>query len=194
MLAITCVLATAIVWYYERLQKRLHTLAIHDPLTGIANRGYFDRQLAHEWARAMRSTEPTSLLIFDIDQFKLYNDSFGHQTGDECLITLCRAVTQQSRRVTDFFARYGGEEFVLILPGATTEEADNFAELLRHKVADLNIPHPSSQHGRVTISIGVATFSSTNPITTSQLIRHADSALYEAKASGRNKVFAFTPR
>lgn len=194
MLSITCVLATAIVWYYELLQKRLHTLAIHDPLTGIANRGYFDRQLAHEWARAMRSTEPVSLLMLDIDQFKRYNDDFGHQAGDNCIISLAQTITRQSRRVTDFFARYGGEEFVLILPGAAEEDACKFAELLRQKVNDLKIPHPTSQHGHVTVSMGIATFSSASPLTASQLVSHADSALYRAKASGRNKVVIYQPQ
>ena len=189
-LTLTCVLAAATVWHYERIQAQLQSLAIHDALTGIFNRGAFDLQLQHEHKRSSRSGEPLSLLLFDVDKFKAFNDQNGHQAGDVCLQSIATSVTQRMRRASDFFARYGGEEFVVLLPDTNLEDSAKLAELLRQRITDLQIAHKTSPSGVVTVSIGVATATNCHSHSPSRLLATADTALYEAKESGRNRVIA----
>ena len=160
---------------------QLEALATHDPLTGAKNRRAFDEKLAEEWSRAARYGTPLSLVMLDVDKFKLYNDSFGHQAGDEVLRKVARAVTAGIRG-TDFFARYGGEEFALILPNTDLEGAMILAERLRARIETA----PWTERA-VTASVGV---SSIGPEfgKAEELLGAADAALYGSKDRGRNRV------
>lgn len=160
---------------------KLEALATHDPLTGAKNRRAFDEKLAEEWSRAARYGTPLSLVMMDVDKFKLYNDSFGHQAGDEVLRKVARAVAAGIRG-TDFFARYGGEEFALILPNTDLEGAMILAERLRVRIESA----PWTERA-VTASVGV---SSIGPEfgKAEELLGAADAALYSSKDRGRNRV------
>ncbi|OLP16153.1 hypothetical protein BST81_22380 [Leptolyngbya sp. 'hensonii'] len=166
----------------------LERLATIDSLTGLANRRSFDLYLQQEWQRAQREKTTLSLLLCDIDYFKLYNDSYGHQIGDTCLIQVAQAIKQAVKRSTDLAARYGGEEFVVILPHTTTAGAIAVAEAITNGIQLLTIDHrasPISQY--VTASVGIATVVPSQELTTDRLIATADQALYEAKRLGRNR-------
>lgn len=171
-------------------QTALQELANHDGLTGIANRRAFDETLKLEWRRAMRDNLPLSLLMVDVDHFKHYNDNYGHLAGDECLKKVASAMSDQMQRASDVVARYGGEEFAVILPNCTTEGATVVAERLRKAVEELAIPFINSELGHVTVSVGVASVLPSPAGDNWQLISTADSALYRAKASGRNCAVA----
>jgi diguanylate cyclase (GGDEF)-like protein len=162
--------------------------AVRDHLTGLANRRAFDKQIAREWQRAFRERLNLSLLIIDVDRFKLYNDHYGHPAGDECLRKVSSILAQSALRATDLVARYGGEEFAIILPGASANMASLLAERIRQSVAEAALPHASDPQGIVTISAGVATLQPSNDIETTMLIERADRALYEAKNRGRDRV------
>jgi diguanylate cyclase (GGDEF)-like protein len=167
---------------------RLALLSNTDGLTGVTNRRGFDAALEAAWARAMRSGEPLALAIVDVDHFKLYNDTYGHQDGDRCLQAVAAALAAQCRRPDDMAARYGGEEFALLLPlndeaGALRLAADACAA-----VAALRMPHAASSHGIVTVSIGIAFMTPIPGQAAELLLRRADQALYDAKRSGRNRV------
>lgn len=184
------------VEHLSRLRSRLRNanqalreLSSIDPLTGAANRRYFDRFVREEWARGVRSYRPVSLLMVDIDEFKAYNDNYGHVAGDEVLRRVAEALAQGVRRSVDFLARYGGEEFVVILPNTAQEGAATVAEALRARVEGLEIPHELSLPGKIiTISIGAASFVPQADVPWSQLVEAADRALYRAKEAGRNRV------
>jgi diguanylate cyclase (GGDEF)-like protein len=172
--------------------QRLEQLTFTDPLTTLANRRRLTDILDIEWQRAQRSGEPLSLAMIDIDNFKKYNDHYGHHGGDACLTLVARTLADNVR-VTDLVARYGGEEFTIIMPATSTRGAYRAAERARRAVAGLREPHATNDTGIVTISIGVAT---TNPTTIDQptdLIKIADQALYQAKNKGRNQVAAARP-
>ncbi|HHQ48765.1 MAG TPA: diguanylate cyclase, partial [Acidobacteria bacterium] len=140
----------------EKANARLRELSYEDGLTGIANRRLFDERLREEWARAFRHGYPIALLMLDVDHFKAYNDSEGHQAGDECLRQIGRLLSDFAHRPGDLAARYGGEEFVVILSGTSRADALAMAERIRHQVIDLGIPHPSSPVADVvTVSVGV---------------------------------------
>ncbi len=161
-----------------------------DGLTQIANRRRFDEYLFQEWRRHIRMQQPLSLLICDVDHFKLYNDGQGHQAGDECLKSVAKAINR-CYRVGDLVARYGGEEFAMVLPQTNRAGAVQVAERVRASVAAAALPHPSSPVcNRVTVSIGVASI--TPPPQASSdpraLIQQADQHLYLAKKLGRNRV------
>ncbi|HYK36368.1 sensor domain-containing diguanylate cyclase [Alloacidobacterium sp.] len=181
----------------ERLQDAylaLETLASVDPLTGTANRRQLDETLGHEWLRACRTTSPISLLLFDVDHFKFYNDLYGHLRGDTCLRKISDAARQVFRRAGDTVARFGGEEFAIVLPDTDRQGAFEMAQRLRQTVESLRIEHPGSQHNIVTVSVGCATLVPDVGADASVLIEAADRALYEAKRSGRNRVVdAFDP-
>lgn len=173
----------------EESNLRLQYLTAIDGLTQIANRRSLDVNLATEWQRALRKREPLGLIMIDVDHFKLFNDTYGHQAGDECLREVAGALKDFARRPGDLAARYGGEEFVLVLTNATTQQASIIAERLRDRIVELAIPHQSSSHGSVTASFGVASLTpSSQHKGPEALLLAADQALYRAKESGRNRV------
>jgi len=184
------VLATGIdITERKKTEELLKHLSLMDGLTGIANRRHFDDFLLREWKRASREGAPLSLIMGDIDFFKGYNDSEGHQQGDICLQKVATALTNALKRPLDFVARYGGEEFVVVLPNTQEGGAAKIAETMRKNVENLCIPHTESQAGRVvTISLGVATARSFPDSSPDKLIDAADKALYRAKTDGRNRM------
>lgn len=162
-----------------------------DGLTGIANRRHFDVALERELRRAQRTEGQMALLLVDIDSFKLYNDHYGHQQGDACLIAVARELSGLLMRPADLAARYGGEEFGAILPDTTLEQARLVADKIRAHIAGLAMPAaPDAWHANVTLSIGVAAFDRTGAADPAALINAADKALYMAKHNGRDCVFA----
>ncbi len=172
--------------------EELKELATKDALTGIANRRFFDEYLEKEWKRAQRDQDPFSIVMIDLDFFKVYNDTYGHQQGDSCLKEVAIAIDDAMKRPADMAARYGGEEFALILPETNSEGALSLAEKLRKSIYDLNLEHKNSTcENRVTVSIGVATLKVDKESGFSNLISKADKALYVAKDSGRNRVSVF---
>ncbi|HEY9645394.1 MAG TPA: diguanylate cyclase, partial [Chroococcidiopsis sp.] len=177
---------------YHRLQEanlELQRLALLDGLTRVANRRCFDEQLAKEWHRLTREQLPLSVIMCDVDQFKQFNDIYGHLAGDECLIQISQALLKASRRPADLVARYGGEEFVLILPNTDSAGAAQVAIAIQQRLGELKIPHSGSLLSRyVTVSVGVATIVPQQAIAPKYLIDAADQALYEAKGLGRNTI------
>jgi diguanylate cyclase (GGDEF)-like protein len=169
---------------------RYERLAFTDALTGIANRRRFDETLAVEWARAARGGTALTILMMDVDHFKLYNDSYGHPAGDLCLQRIANLIKENTRRSSDLCARYGGEEFVALLPGLDLAGGTRVAEALRANIAERSIEHEGSSLGRVSLSIGVATIVPTFDAKREALVLAADAALYEAKRAGRNRVSA----
>ena len=176
----------------QMANKELELLSNIDGLTSLYNRRFFDRALNREWKRHQRSGFSLSLLLCDIDYFKNFNDSYGHQVGDECLRDVAEAITMGSGRSSDVAARYGGEEFVVILPETGAEGALKAAEIIRWKIRELNIPHKNAV-GRdmVTASFGVATMIPERDTEPSNLVNLADRALYRSKEAGRDRVTAW---
>ena len=168
--------------------RQMERLAVTDGLTGIYNRRHFNDALAREWARASRSGRELALIMVDIDFFKRYNDHYGHQAGDACLVAVAQALGEYARRAGDCLARYGGEEFVLLLPEMARAQAASVAESLCRSVADLALPHAQSEQGVVTLSVGVAVRIPRADSHPDDLLRWADEALYSAKHGGRNRV------
>lgn len=178
----------------ENANEKLQELSFLDGLTGIANRRYFDEAYANEWKRCLRARKPITLILSDIDCFKMYNDNYGHQIGDECLKMVAVAVKKQCRRPGDLAARYGGEEFVILLPFTDHNGGLFIAQNLRHSVENLAIPHDYSLAGSfVTVSVGLATETPSTVNNRESLLRCADEALYQAKNTGRNKVVPYQP-
>lgn len=173
---------------YKKAMLNLETLALVDGLTGVVNRRAFDEQLSKEWQRCYRDKSPIALAILDIDHFKLYNDSYGHQTGDECLKLVAKTISDAIKRPADSVARYGGEEFVITMPSTTIDEAVIVAERVRQSVVGLSIQHAKSKNGIVAISIGVSSATPQQDMSPDMLITQADGALYQAKESGRDRV------
>jgi two-component system chemotaxis family response regulator WspR len=178
----------------QQLQKsnfELQRLTNTDGLTSIANRRYFDDYLNAEWKRAKRVQQEISLLLIDVDNFKLYNDNYGHVAGDQVLKNVARAMEASAVRSSDLSARYGGEEFAVILPGTDAEGARAAGEKLREMVEALHIGHAHSTTGEwVTVSVGAATVIPKEEQTQSDLIRLADKRLYKAKQGGKNRVMS----
>jgi len=169
--------------------RELAVLAEHDGLTGIANRRRFDDMLQQETARALRAGAPLSLVIFDVDYFKRFNDTYGHVEGDACLRRVAAALADCLVRPADLAARYGGEEFVALLPDTDAAGARMVAERIRAAVMALAIPHAGNGPGIVTISAGVHTLARGSATdTAAALVERADVLLYQAKQSGRNQV------
>ncbi|MFH2130920.1 MAG: PleD family two-component system response regulator [bacterium] len=167
----------------------LTNLASIDGLTGIPNRRQFNASLDQGWKNMMRESEPVSLIMMDIDYFKLFNDHYGHQAGDECLCQVAKTLQDSLLRPLDLVARYGGEEFGAVLPGTDLPGAMQVAERMRKNIETLNIEHAASGvAGCVTISVGVASTIPKKGAFASQLIEIADKALYQAKSQGRNRV------
>jgi len=180
--------------YYARIvestsaRMQLDLQAHVDALTGLANRRAFDKLLDKEWRRMLRTRQPLSLLLVDIDFFKAYNDAFGHQAGDDCLKQIAVTVEDVFRRSGDFVARLGGEEFVALVPVTDSCTVAKLAEEVREAVFSLGISHPNPDKDCVTISIGLSTTIPNSNLNVSALYESADKALYAAKDEGRNRV------
>jgi len=170
----------------EAANRKLAELSLTDGLTGIANRRHFNESLAAEWQRAQRQSLPLTVMLIDIDLFKVYNDRLGHQAGDDCLCQVAQTLHLQAQRGSDLVARYGGEEFAIIA-NADSTQAMQLAEKLRQAVAGLGLPHPGSPARQVTISLGAVSGIPTSAQAPEAWLRLADNALYQAKAAGRNR-------
>lgn len=173
-------------------KTELEKLVDLDGLTGIANRRAFDERRDREFALALQTGQPVSLLMIDVDRFKSLNDAMGHVVGDSCLIQVAAVLRGAMSRATDFVARYGGEEFAGILPATDRAGAMNAAEKVRAGVANLRLSHPGSKAGILTVSVGAATFDGSAGKGPADLTETADNALYAAKREGRN-VVVFLP-
>lgn len=172
----------------EESNRELQRLSSLDGLTGIANRRQFDKMLDKEWQRALRNCNGLALVMIDIDYFKLYNDTHGHQLGDDCLKAVARELDHVIHRPSDLMARYGGEEFGVILPDTDEEGALQVAEKMQEAIHALNIEHEASKvSDRITLSIGIATASPRGGHP-DDLLKQADAALYQAKSEGRNRI------
>jgi diguanylate cyclase (GGDEF)-like protein len=167
-------------------EQELSQLAATDALTGVANRRTLDHTLRHEWFRAQRSGKPMSVLMIDADHFKAFNDSHGHQGGDEALRMLADVITANVHRPADLVARYGGEEFSVILAETDSRGAQKIAEQIRAQVEQL--PLVARDELPMTVSIGISTWTTASDISLEQLLFDADKALYQAKERGRNRV------
>ncbi|WP_332876903.1 diguanylate cyclase [Massilia sp. S19_KUP03_FR1] len=179
------------ITHHKQSETALQRAALLDPLTKIANRRHFDSFFEKEWLRAIRSGEPLSLVVIDVDHFKLYNDKLGHAAGDACLRKVAAALESHALRPTDIAARYGGEEFVLLFAETGAETALKLAESIRAHVESLALPNPrSSTSNWLTISVGVATMVPTQRDEVEAFFVAADRAMYEAKEAGRNRVVA----
>jgi diguanylate cyclase (GGDEF)-like protein/PAS domain S-box-containing protein len=168
--------------------RAVELLSLTDVLTGLPNRRRFDRYLSTEWRRSMRDCQPLSLLMLDVDQFKAYNDTYGHQHGDSCLKQIAEACLDVVSRPGDLVARYGGEEFVVALPNTESEGALQVANEICTSLRNRRLPHTGSPFGIITISIGCATLVPQANMHAPDLIALADHALYTAKHNGRNQV------
>ena len=174
------------------LYKQLSQLALLDSLTHVYNRHYFDRQLNLEWRRLQRIPSPLSLIMCDVDCFKIYNDTYGHQQGDLCLQQVAQAIATAIKRPADVLARYGGEEFMVILPHTPQSGAIKVAEAIRVAVKELNISHiNSSVDSIVTVSVGIASTVPNLKDNPNLLIEAADLALYKAKERGRDCIAVY---
>lgn len=172
----------------QRADAALRRQSEVDGLLGIANRRAFDETLTQEWARAVRECTVTSLLMIDVDYFKNYNDTYGHQAGDNCLKQIARAIAATLKRPGDMVARYGGEEFSVLLPQTDAAGADEVAREIQSTVARLAIPHSASHVStQITVSIGISTVTPTPGLKQEAIVRAADHALYRAKQAGRNR-------
>lgn len=172
----------------KRQSDSMRELTLTDALTGIANRRSFNDAIENEWRRCARSSTPLSVIMIDIDHFKLYNDAYGHQAGDACLQQVADTMLQCAGRTPDLLARYGGEEFVILLPQVDAAGAATVAERILASVRALAIPHRMSSAGdTVTVSLGVATLMPDQGADHEALVRCADNALYRAKKDGRNR-------
>ena len=175
------------------LNKQLEKMAHKDGLTGIANRREFDRVLAKEWQRARRNGHPLSLVLFDVDFFKRFNDLYGHPAGDICLKQVAEEIHNSASRPGDLAARFGGEEFSLILPETDTTGAVQITDRIRDHIRALRIPHKDSDvAGVVTISAGIVSVADFDSVSPEELVRRADQALYRAKETGRDRAEVFT--
>ncbi len=175
----------------EALNEELQRLADRDGLTGVANRRSGDAYLKDTWLRLRRHPQPLSVVMLDVDHFKRFNDNYGHQMGDDCLIRVAETLQTQLQRSTDMVVRYGGEEFMLILPNTDETGAIRVAENARHAIEALGIRHDhSSTHNRITVSVGHATVIPNDKSSLEELIYAADEALYKAKENGRNRIHA----
>lgn len=172
---------------HRRAQTALEQMATRDFLTGIANRRSFEEKLVSEWKRECRDLRGMSLLMIDVDHFKRYNDTYGHQAGDRCLQQIATLLEQVVFRPGDLVARYGGEEFAVILTATDAIGAGIVANRILERVAELALPHSGSECGYVTLSIGISTSLPEPDMTQENLISLADSALYKAKHAGRNR-------
>lgn len=175
---------------YKRALEKLEVLSLTDSLTGLYNRRAFDKKLASEFTRSQRTRTPLALLMLDIDEFKKYNDHFGHIMGDTCIQQTASVLLESVHRASDFVARYGGEEFAIVLPDTDLEGAKYFAESILNNIVNLNIMHsPTAQRSNVTLSIGYASLVPSHDDSYENLLKVADDALFEAKENGRACIY-----
>jgi len=172
----------------RRAEERLQELVSVDDLTKLLNRRALDNALGDLWSRSRRSRGIFSILFIDVDYFKFYNDTYGHQKGDDVLVSVSRAISTQLPRSSDLAARYGGEEFIVVLAETDADGALHVGEKIRGAIEALNIPHAKSQIGHISASIGAAMYDSTVHDSINAVLNAADSALYAAKGNGRNNV------
>lgn len=188
---VNAIIAIARVRNHLELKKYrdyLTEIAFIDGLTGIPNRRRFEEHFAAEWQRARRSKTTMSLILMDIDQFKLYNDNYGHQSGDACLTLVGQALAKSTHRPGDIVARYGGEEFVAVLPNTGKEGAIKMAQTIQKNIAALQVAHEaSSASDYVTLSMGIVTWVIDGDKEPKTMVEAADKALYEAKENGRDR-------
>lgn len=190
------IMASLIILNAQRMElelkeanTKIEALANQDGLTNIFNRRYFDKMLYQEFKRLQRSSQPFSLIMADIDFFKEYNDTYGHQAGDECIRFIADVFKKSGGRTTDIAARYGGEEFVMLLPNTDLQGANKVAHAIHRLVQDKAIPHASSTPAQIiTLSIGVATIIPDKSTSPDLLLALADQALYQSKSHGRNQI------
>jgi diguanylate cyclase (GGDEF)-like protein len=169
--------------------RLLNELAERDGMTGLYNRRIFDQYIARLWRQSRRERTGIAFIFVDIDFFKVYNDLYGHQAGDDCLKRVAKCIARGAKRPFDFAARYGGEEFVLVLYGPPDEYAQGVPEQIRRDVLELAIPHAGSQAAKhVTVSVGLSLASAETSRSLAGAIQTADEALYQAKREGRNRV------
>jgi diguanylate cyclase (GGDEF)-like protein len=172
----------------KRQRDALRALILTDSLTGVANRRAFDERLEMEWRRCGRAQLPVSLLMVDIDHFKLYNDHYGHPAGDGTLVQVAGAMRRAAGRGQDLVARYGGEEFAVLLPQLVEQGATGVARRLMQELETLDLPHAASPTSpRLTVSIGIASMIPGEHSAPADLVQVADALLYQAKAGGRNR-------
>lgn len=177
----------------RNINGRLAAIASTDGLTGLANRRTFDVQVSEEWVRCADAGRPLALVMADVDNFKLFNDSMGHLAGDDALREVARMLAAAVSGPGHLAARYGGEEFVVLLPDTDLASAVEYAETARRLILALDIAHPKVPMGRLTVSFGVATTIPRSGETPDVIVAAADAALYEAKRLGRNRVVAARP-
>ncbi|ASU38850.1 diguanylate cyclase [Herbaspirillum sp. meg3] len=176
----------------EHLNQMLQGLAMHDGLTGLANRRCFDDEIVKELRRASRDGEPLAIVMIDVDYFKKYNDTYGHVAGDDCLRRIAAAVKVAEQRPGDLVARYGGEEIVVMLPHCDKHSATLIASDILKNISDLRIAHSGNPPGVVTASAGVAVLTEVSSADTAEsIVDMADKALYQAKSTGRNRVCTY---
>lgn len=177
---------THIKLYHYRMNAEMQSMT--DQLTGVANRRRYERDSREKWFEAVRLKIPFSICMFDIDNFKKYNDTFGHPAGDKVITAVAKTASDHFRRSTDFFARYGGEEFVAISIGESSEKMFEYLKKIRQTVEDLHIPHDPAVSEWVTISIGGVTTVPAADSAYDFYLQIADTMLYDAKKHGRNRV------
>ncbi|MGN1517206.1 GGDEF domain-containing protein, partial [Yersinia enterocolitica] len=189
----------SVIWYgsffditeLKQSESILKALAQTDVLTGVANRRHFDDIYQHIWQKTQTEGGTLSVLMIDFDNFKNFNDLYGHAMGDVCLKSIVETLAKSIRGGSDILARYGGEEFIVLLAPSNLTDATAVAERMRHSIEELDIPHGMSPHGRVTISVGVASVSDPGKyLSAKDLSDAADKALYRAKTAGKNQVKA----
>jgi diguanylate cyclase (GGDEF)-like protein/PAS domain S-box-containing protein len=179
----------------ERLQleAQLQRLSQLDGLTGLYNRRYFDQQLQAEWRRLRRIGAPLALLMLDIDHFKAYNDALGHLAGDDALRKVSTVLQESLQREGDVACRYGGEEFAIILANTGLEGGEHVAARIHAAIAHLDIAHPASPLGRLSLSIGLTVVDPVSDEAPGELLAQGDQALYRAKHEGRNRTCLWQP-
>jgi len=176
----------------ELTEKKLNRLIRIDELTGVYNRRAFEEIFDLEWARTIRSNGSFSALMIDIDNFKVFNDTYGHLKGDNCLKNIAKIIERTLKRITDKVARLGGEEFVVLLPETDSKGAELIAEEIRKNIEDLKIVNEGVEtYEFVTVSIGISSIIPTKFIDKNEFIDQADKALYTAKKNGRNMVYLY---
>jgi diguanylate cyclase (GGDEF)-like protein len=176
----------------EKANKELHRMVLLDGLTQVANRRCLDEYLQQQWTLLTRLQQPLSLILADVDEFKRYNDRYGHLVGDDCLKQIAQAIRLALKRPTDLVARYGGEEFAIVLPLTNPDGARQVAETMASVITQLKIPHVTSPvSDRVTLSLGISSIVPQVGLSLETLIATADSALYQAKQEGRNRYCVY---